>query len=322
MAEGSRVPVLPGEPLISSASQQWEGFLLERRLTDREAEVPEHRHAAIALSLQLNASIQVQWKSAAGWQSEVTRAGSMLLHGRYGSAESIWKGRYDRLGLELNPAHLAKLTEGGFAGAIIDFVDRWSFSDERLEHLLKVLYVELRQGAPNGHLFAEQVGDAIAMLLARQYATVKPGLYGIGGRIPPARLKQVFDYIEAHLDQQTHLSNLAETASMSPFYFARLFKKSVGVSPHKYVMMRRIERAKELLKRSGMSVLEIGVRVGYLNAKHFREIFRREAGVSPNEFRAVQMTRFSGRTLIDEPNPMHSAGICSECSGISRTMVG
>jgi AraC family transcriptional regulator len=296
LADGRQLPVLPGEPLLSSASQQWEGFLLERHLTDREAEVPEHRHAAIALSLQLNASIQLQWKSASRWQSAVTGAGSMVLHGCSGSAESIWNGRYDRLVLELNPAHLAKLTEGRFAEAMIDFVDRWSFSDERLEYLLRVLHAELQLGAPNGRLFAEQVGDAVAILLARQYATVKPGLYGIGGRIPPARLKQVLDYIEAHFDQQTHLSDLAETASMSPFYFARLFKNSVGVSPHKYVMTRRIERAKELLKRSSMSVLEIGVRVGYLDAKHFRVIFHREAGVSPNKFRASQTTRLSGVT--------------------------
>jgi AraC family transcriptional regulator len=287
LAGGSQVPMLPDKPLLSSASRQWEGFLLERHLTDREAEVPEHRHAAIALSLQLNAGIQVQWKSGSRWQSVVTRAGSIVLHGCSGSAASIWSGRYDRLGLELDPAHLAKLTEGRLAGATIDFADRWSFSDERLEHLLRVLYAELRQDAPNGRLFAEQVGDAIAMLLARQYATVKPGLYGIGGRIPPARLKQVLDYIEAHVDRQTHLSDLAETASMSPFYFARLFKNSVGVSPHRYVMRRRIERAKELLRRSSMSVLEIGVRVGYLDARHFRGVFRREAGLSPNEFRAA-----------------------------------
>jgi AraC family transcriptional regulator len=287
LADGSKVPILPGEPLLSSAPRQWEGLLLERHQTDREAEVPEHRHTAVALSLQLNATIQIQWKSASRWQSAVTRAGSIVLHGCSGSAESIWSGRYDRLGLELNPVHLAKLTEGAFAGANIDFVDRWSFSDERLEHLLNVLYTELRQGAPNGRLFAEQIGDAIAILVARQYATVKPGLYGLGGRIPPARLKQVFDYIEAHFDQQTHLSDLAETASMSPFYFARLFKNSVGVSPHKYVVARRIERARELLKRSSMSVVEIGVRVGYVDTKHFRGIFRREAGVSPNEFRAA-----------------------------------
>ena len=69
--------------------------------------------------------------------------------------------------------------------------------------------MELQQGAPTGPLFAEQVGDAIAMLLAKQYATVRVGLWGTGGSIPPARLKQVLDYVEAHLDQQTHLSELA-----------------------------------------------------------------------------------------------------------------
>ena len=75
---------------------------------------------------------------------------------------------------------------------------------------------------------------------------------------------------------------------MSPFYFARLFKNSMGVSPHKYVTMRRIERSKELLRRSDRSIFEIGVSVGYLDPKHFRVVFRREVGVSPSEFRAAQ----------------------------------
>jgi AraC family transcriptional regulator len=288
MVDGNQVPILPGEPLLSSASQQWEGFLLERHLTDRNVEIPKHRHSAIALSMQLNSSLRLQWKSDSSWQSTITGAGSIILHGCSGSNEAIWNGKYDRLGFELTPAHLAKLTEGRFAGGIIDFMDRWSFSDQRLEHLLKVLHAELQQGAPAGRLFGEQVGNAIAMLLARQYATVKAGAYGIGGRIPPARLKQVVDYIETHLEQQTHLSDLAQTASMSPFYFARLFKNSMGVSPHKYVAMRRIERAKEMLRRSDMSVFEIGIRVGYLDAKHFRLMFHREVGASPSEFRASQ----------------------------------
>ena len=200
--------------------------------------------------------------------------------------ESIWNGTYDRIMCEVIPSHLAKLTEGRFAGAVIDVADRWSFKDARLEHLLKVLDVELKQGAPAGPRFGEQVGDAIAMLLATQYATVKVNLWGTGGSIPPTRLKQVLDYIEAHLDQQTHLSDIAQTASMSPFYFARLFKNSMGVSPHKYVTMRRIVRSKELLRRSDTSIFEIGVRVGYLDPKHFRVVFRREVGISPSEFRA------------------------------------
>jgi AraC family transcriptional regulator len=287
LVEGRQVPIVPHTPLLSSASHEWEGFVVERHLAELNIdEIPKHRHSGIALSMQLNGSLRVQWKSGSGWQSATTGEGSILLHGWSGCNESIWDGTYDRILLEVIPTHLAKLTEGRFAGAVVDVADRWSFKDARLEHLLKVLHVELQQGAPTGPLFGEQVGDAIAMLLAKQYATTKVVLWGTGGSIPPPRLKQVLDYVEAHLDLQTHLSELAQAASMSPFYFARLFKNSMGVSPHKYVTMRRIERSKELLRRSDISIFEIGLRVGYLDPKHFRVLFRREVGISPSEFRA------------------------------------
>jgi len=287
LVEGRQVPIVPHTPLLSSVSHGWEGFVVERHVAEFKVdEIPKHCHSAIALSMQLKGSMRLQWKSGSGWQSATTDAGSIVLHGLSGCNESIWDGTYDRIVCEVSPAHLAELTEGRFAGAVVDVADRWSFKDARLEHLLKVLHVELQQGAPTGPLFGELVGDAIAMLLAKQYGTVKAGLWGTGGSIPPPRLKQVLDYIEVHLGQQTHLSDLAQTASMSPFYFARLFKNSMGVSPHKYVTMRRIERSKELLRRSDISICEIGVRVGYLDPKHFRVVFRREVGISPSAFRA------------------------------------
>jgi AraC family transcriptional regulator len=287
LVEGHQVPVVPHTPLLSGLSHEWEGLLVEHRLAElNNDEIPKHRHSGIALSMQLNGSLRLQWKSGSGWQSATTDAGSIVLHGLSGCNESIWDGTYDRILCEVIPTHLAKLTEGRFAGAVVDVADRWSLKDARLEHLLKVLHVELQQGAPTGPLFGEQVGDAIAMLLAKHYATVEVGLWGTSGSIQPLRLKQVLDYIEAHLDQQTHLSDLAQTALMSPFYFARLFKNSMGVSPHQYVTMRRIERSKELLRRSDISIFEVGVRVGYLDPKHFRVLFRREVGISPSEFRA------------------------------------
>ena len=287
LVEGRQRPVVPHTPLLSCTSHEWEGLLVEHHVAELNTdEIPKHRHSGIALSMQLNGSLRLQWKSGSGWQSATTGAGSILLHGLSGCNESIWNGTYDRIMCEVTPTHLTRLTEGKFAGAAVDVADRWSFEDARLEHLLKVLHAELQQGAPTGPLFGEQVGDAIAMLLAKQYATVKVGLWGTGGSIPGPRLRQVLDYVEAHLDHQTHLSELAEAASMSPFYFARLFKNSMGISPHKYVTMRRIERSKELLRRSDISIFEIGVSVGYLDPKHFRVVFRREVGISPSEFRS------------------------------------
>jgi AraC family transcriptional regulator len=235
--------------------------------------------------MQLNASLHLEWKSESGERSAVVEAGSLTLHGA-GCNGSTWNGAYNRVLFELDQRHLEHLTEGRFAGARVEITERWTFNDPRLEHLLKTLYVELREGAPAGRLFAEQVGNAVAMLLAKQYSVMRPDVYGGGGRIPMPRIKRVLDYVEAHLHQNIHLSDLASVAAMSPYYFARLFKNSTGITPHQHVVQRRIDRAKEMLRYSQMSILEIGVRVGYADPKHFRTLFRRAVDASPNEYRA------------------------------------
>jgi len=284
--DGRLVPLVPREPLLSSALQEWEGFLLERHLTGG-FEVPQHNHSSILLSMQLNAKLHLGWHSSSGNRNALIEAGSLTLHGHSGCSSSIWDGDYNRVVFELDPRHLERLTEGRFAGARVEVAEKWTFRDPRLEHLLKVLHSELQLGAPSGHLFAEQVGNAVAMILARHYAHVPPGEYGTGGKIPPARLKRVFDYVEDRLEKKVHVSHLAEVASMSPYYFARLFKRSTGMTPHEYIESRRIERAKELLRSTDLSVFEIGIRVGHLDPKQFRSVFRRRMGVTPAEFRAA-----------------------------------
>ncbi|MEG9438394.1 helix-turn-helix transcriptional regulator [Edaphobacter sp. HDX4] len=283
---GRHFALVPHLPLLSSASQQWEGFLLERHVSDG-FEVPKHSHSSILLSMQLNASLRLEWKSAFGGHNAVVDAGTLTLHGAASCNGSTWNGAYNRILFELDERHLEHLTEGKFPGAKVEIAEHWSFKDPRLEYLLKVLHDELQQGAPAGRLFGEQVGNAVAMLLAKQYSVVRPYVYRGGGRIPTSRIRKVFDYIEAHLHQDIHLSDLASTAAMSPYYFARLFKTSIGVTPHQYVIQRRIDRAKEMLRNSQMSIFEIGVRVGYADPKHFRTLFRREVGVAPNAFRAA-----------------------------------
>jgi AraC family transcriptional regulator len=284
---GRNFSLVPHLPLLSSASQHWGGFLLERQVSNG-FEIPKHSHSSILLSMQLNASLRLGWKSEQGGQSAVMDEGSLTLHGAAGCHASTWEGAYNRIFFELDHKHLEHLTEGRIAGTSVEIAERWSFKDSRLEHLLKTLYAELREGAPAGRLFGEQVGNAIAMLLATQYSVIRPDVYGSGGKLPSSRMKKVFDYVDASLHQDIHLSDLASVAVMSPYYFARLFKNSTGVSPHQYVILRRIDRAKEMLRHSKMSIFEIGVRVGYADAKHFRTLFRREIGISPNDYRMAR----------------------------------
>jgi AraC-like DNA-binding protein len=91
--------------------------------------------------------------------------------------------------------------------------------------------------------------------------------------------------ISAHVDGLT-LTDLAEVACLSPYHFSRSFKLAVGVGPQRYVMRRRLDRAKTLLRRSRKPLAVIAQEAGFADQSHLSSIFRREMGVTPGRFRA------------------------------------
>jgi AraC family transcriptional regulator len=111
------------------------------------------------------------------------------------------------------------------------------------------------------------------------------------GGLPGNRLKRVLDFVADSLDQNISLSQLAAIAGMSPHYFSQLFKQSTGRAPHNYVLMQRIERAKQQLREFKHSVIDVGLDVGFQNPSHFARMFRKLAGTTPSEYRAAHMTR-------------------------------
>ena len=103
--------------------------------------------------------------------------------------------------------------------------------------------------------------------------------------LDPRRLARVFDLIEANLGAELTLDEVAAVAAFSPFHFARSFRAATGWAPHRYVTIRRLERARALLLRGDTSVVAIAAAVGFSNVSHFRRLFRRDLGVLPSEVR-------------------------------------
>jgi YesN/AraC family two-component response regulator len=106
----------------------------------------------------------------------------------------------------------------------------------------------------------------------------------LGGLIP-SKLRKILDYIETHLNQGLSLERLANEVGMTSYYFAKLFKQSTGKSVHQYVIYRRVERAKRLLKQSDLSIADIAAECGFANPSHLALHFKRLIGVSPKKFR-------------------------------------
>jgi AraC family transcriptional regulator len=96
---------------------------------------------------------------------------------------------------------------------------------------------------------------------------------------------RVAAYIDEHLGQRISLADLAGIARLSRFHFARAFKQSFGVPPHRYHRHRRIDRAMELLAHSRHTVTEIALKVGFSESSAFATAFRRTTGLAPSEYR-------------------------------------
>ncbi|PYM29915.1 MAG: hypothetical protein DME15_20175 [Candidatus Rokuibacteriota bacterium] len=108
-----------------------------------------------------------------------------------------------------------------------------------------------------------------------------------GHTLPGSRLRRVTEYIEQNLDRDLRLAELAALVYMSPYHFARLFKCSTGVPPHRFVVGQRIARARAFLATQELSIAQISRMVGFRTPSHFTTVFRRVTGVTPRRYRTA-----------------------------------
>jgi AraC family transcriptional regulator len=101
----------------------------------------------------------------------------------------------------------------------------------------------------------------------------------------PQQLRRVLDCIETRIAEPLRIGHLAQEAGLSPFHFSRLFRRATGHSPHRYLTLRRMEKAKLLLAGSDLPIVAVASAVGYLTQAHFTSAFGRHVGLTPKAFR-------------------------------------
>jgi AraC family transcriptional regulator len=156
------------------------------------------------------------------------------------------------------------------------------FEDASLRETALKLATAMQSQTCNSGLYLEALAAVLAHEVVRvnsraSEAPVRGGLAGWQQRIVTA-------YIEEHVAEQIPLAQLAQLARLSQFHFCRAFKRSLGVPPHRYHAMRRMERAKTLLAKPAPSVTEIGLAVGFGQTSSFTAAFRRATGVTPTDY--------------------------------------
>jgi AraC family transcriptional regulator len=145
---------------------------------------------------------------------------------------------------------------------------------------------ELTAGGPGGPLAAESLANVVAVHLIRHVVAPRRTARRPDGALPRSRLRAVVEYIEGHLDASPTLEQMAAVAGVSTYHFAHQFKRATGLPPYQYVIMRRVERAEQLLRAgTDLPLAEIAARAGFADQSLFCRHFKRLVGVTPGRFR-------------------------------------
>ncbi len=165
--------------------------------------------------------------------------------------------------------------------------------DRRLSLLLGQISEELENEEAGQEIILSALIEQVAVQLLRRHAKLRRSdeleLSRVG--LIDRRIRRAVEFMQAHLDQELTLKEIAAASYLSPFHFARLFKKLTGAAPHGYLAGLRAVRARALLAETDLSVNEISSRVGYASASHFTKAFRQATGLTPRDFRAALVSR-------------------------------
>ncbi len=177
------------------------------------------------------------------------------------------------------------------AGADPDRFEIAPFFDTPDPHTERVglsLLSEMKTGGLGGELLAESLANVLALHLVRHHSSLgrrSKRMTERGGGFSRRALGRATDYVNDNLSRKLTLAEMAGAARMSPYHFARSFKAATGLSPHRYVIQRRVERAKALLADTDLTIAEVAKAVGFANQSHLAFHVRRLLGVSPKTLR-------------------------------------
>jgi AraC family transcriptional regulator len=157
--------------------------------------------------------------------------------------------------------------------------------DPQIEHIGWALKAEIEAGSPNGGLFLDSLGAALASHLLVRHSSRSVRFRPVNGGLPGPTLKRLLTHIEDKLDGALTLATLADVAGLSASHLKALFRQSMGMPVHQYVVRRRIERATILLRSGTLSSSEVALATGFAHQSHLARQMRRLKGVTPTAVR-------------------------------------
>ena len=167
-----------------------------------------------------------------------------------------------------------------------EIVPRFAILDPLLEQLAITIANALRDGTVEDGLYVDTLAHMIAVHLARRHSFRSRVASPLAAKVVSgSKMRRLIEFVEENLDRDLSLETMAQEVGISPLYLPRAFKSAIGQSPHQYVLARRIERARELLRDTDLPIVDVALASGFSSQSHLSNWFVRIVGVSPAAYR-------------------------------------
>lgn len=282
---------LPGTAQASSQPREgWKDLLLRsfRWPPQRTAlSVPATPAHAIVLSRSPETAQVERWVEGDGWRRGRFPPGHITIRPAYRAARWRWDRPAHVLHLNFQPSLLKNTATEvlGVGPGYVKLIPRFVTRDPFIEGAIHALGAELESSGLGEHRYVEELTETLAAHVLREHCIVRSTSPAYRSGLPLTIRERVTGFIQAHLSEDLPLDRLAALTGMSTCHFARCFKESMGSPPRQYVIRKRIEKAKGLLRKTEWPVLQISLEVGYNSQSHFTKMFKRHLGVPPGAYR-------------------------------------
>lgn len=275
-------------PLISSMSVGWDdlGIIIayDRQPSFEMPEISAKQHCIGILTDMPSSPVYTERKIDGRLKPEKNVQGDCIIVPANTTHQAVWDREGYALTIAIEPTVFAQTIYEVVDPDRVELLPQFATFDPLVYQIGVALKSALLKHGTSSRLYAETLINTLILHLLEHYSVSCNSFECIAGTLPQYKLQQIVDYIDADLDRDLSLKELAKSVQMSPHYFSRLFKKTTGITPHQYVIRCRVDRAKNLLKQGKLSIAEIATEVGFVDQSHLHRHFKRLVGVTPKTY--------------------------------------
>jgi AraC family transcriptional regulator len=285
--EGSSGQILPRPPLLTSRDSGWHGLSVESHVQS-ENDTGEHVLSTHCIAFGLSSYQCERWLDGRFYKQSSSEGRLTIIPANITHRATSKSNNITFAILALTPNFFQQVAQEWVNPDVTQVIPHPIQSPDPLFlGVWSALKNEIESSYLGGRLYGESLANTLAVHLLRNYCNRTPHISAYSNGLSTLKLNRALDYIHANLlNENLSLDAIATHLSMSQYYFCTLFKKSMGISPWQYVIQQRVERAKDLLKVSDLSILEVALLCGFANQTHLNKHFRKLIGITPKQYQS------------------------------------